>query len=137
MTEIIIIRGTRHVVWECKTCGCVSTVPEAMHDQQHAEGGFHHCPSGHAWGWTKEKSERGQLRLERDRLKQQVAERDDEIARQVTMRKQTEGKLGRIKKRVKHGVCPCCNRTFENLGRHMATKHPTFTADAATAPELH
>lgn len=25
------------------------------------------------------------------------------------------------------GVCPCCNRTFKNLARHMAGQHPGFT----------
>lgn len=32
----------------------------------------------------------------------------------------------RIKNRVKNGVCPCCNRTFENLARHMQAKHSDF-----------
>lgn len=126
MTEIILIRGTRHVVWECRTCGCVSTVPEVMNDQLYAEGGYRHCPSGHAWGWSKETCERERLRQERDRLKQQVAQRDDEVARQIEMRKKAEGKLGRITKRINHGVCPCCNRTFENLARHMKSKHPNI-----------
>lgn len=29
-----------------------------------------------------------------------------------------------IKKRVQGGACPCCNRHFVQLERHMATKHP-------------
>lgn len=33
------------------------------------------------------------------------------------------GKLTIIKNRIQNGVCPCCNRTFKNLQRHMATKH--------------
>jgi hypothetical protein len=28
--------------------------------------------------------------------------------------------------RIKNGVCPCCNRTFADLAKHMASKHPTF-----------
>jgi DNA-binding XRE family transcriptional regulator len=32
----------------------------------------------------------------------------------------------KIRDRVKNGVCPCCNRTFENLARHMSTQHPDF-----------
>lgn len=32
----------------------------------------------------------------------------------------------RIRDRVKNGVCPCCNRTFQNVARHMATQHPEF-----------
>jgi hypothetical protein len=23
-------------------------------------------------------------------------------------------------------VCPCCNRTFQALARHMNSKHPTY-----------
>ena len=30
----------------------------------------------------------------------------------------------RIEKRIHAGVCPCCNRSFPNLQRHMAAKHP-------------
>jgi hypothetical protein len=126
MAEIIIIQGSRHVVWECRNCGCVSTCPEQVFEEHHAEGGFHHCPNGHQWGWTKEISEREQLRRERDQLKQKIAERNDEVGRQIEMRKKIEGKLGRITKRINHGVCPCCNRTFDNLARHMKSKHPNI-----------
>lgn len=38
-----------------------------------------------------------------------------------------KGHATRITKRAKAGVCPCCNRSFENLRRHMASQHPTFT----------
>jgi len=26
--------------------------------------------------------------------------------------------------KVKKGVCPCCDRFFENVYKHMKTKHP-------------
>lgn len=32
----------------------------------------------------------------------------------------------RLKKRIKNGVCPCCTRSFTNVQRHMATKHPDY-----------
>ncbi|WP_159103999.1 hypothetical protein [Rhodopseudomonas sp. B29] len=41
------------------------------------------------------------------------------------------GQVTKIKNRVGHGVCPCCNRTFANLARHMAGEHPGYTAEAA------
>jgi hypothetical protein len=28
--------------------------------------------------------------------------------------------------RIGNGVCPCCNRSFTNLRRHMTTKHPEY-----------
>lgn len=136
MSEIISIRGTRHVVWECRTCGCVATVPEVMNDQLKAEGGFRHCPSGHAWGWTKETSEREQLRRERDRLKQEQArliEERDAAQRaeneQYARANKAEAATKRLKKRSSAGTCPCCSRTFANMAEHMKHQHPQFIAD--------
>ena len=35
-----------------------------------------------------------------------------------------ENKIEKQLKRIHKGVCPCCNRSFTNLKRHMETKHP-------------
>lgn len=37
---------------------------------------------------------------------------------------------GMLRNRAAAGVCPCCNRTFEQLGRHMTTKHPEYVKEA-------
>jgi DNA repair exonuclease SbcCD ATPase subunit len=83
-------------------------------------------------------SDETKLRRERDRLTQRLAEKDDELRRQRERVEAAErrgaaarGQVTKIKNRIGHGVCPCCNRTFENLHRHMASQHPTFTAEAA------
>jgi hypothetical protein len=47
----------------------------------------------------------------------------DAIKRSLTAHK---GHTTRIKKRIAAGVCTCCNRTFKNLARHMANKHPDY-----------
>ena len=41
--------------------------------------------------------------------------------RQLTAKK---GAITKLNKRIGNGVCPCCNRTFVNVQRHMASKHP-------------
>jgi len=38
----------------------------------------------------------------------------------------TKGVVTRMKSRAANGVCPCCKRSFQNLKRHMTTKHPKF-----------
>ena len=38
------------------------------------------------------------------------------------------GQVTKLKNRAAAGVCPCCNRQFQNLKNHMATKHPEFNA---------
>ena len=39
------------------------------------------------------------------------------------LRNHMKDKLARKLKRVGRGVCPECNRTFQNLASHMACKH--------------
>ena len=76
-------------------------------------------------------TEEEKLRLERDRLKQQLAQKDDEIrdsyrrVEQETERAvRAEKSQARLMKRASSGVCPCCTRTFSNVARHMKSKHP-------------
>lgn len=135
--NIILISGHRHTIWGCKTCGVIATCPSDLYEERRRSGGFNFCPNGHQWGWTKENSENEKVRLERDRLKQQLAQKDDEIAAQRRMREETERALSaqkgvatKLRKRASAGVCPCCTRTFTNMARHMKTKHPTFKAEA-------
>src|SRR4051812_12064523 len=92
------------------------------------------CPHGHSQVYAEGDSEETKLRRERDRLKQQMAYKDDQL-REARERAEKErhrangykGHATRITKRAKAGVCPCCNRTFKQLAAHMANKHPQFT----------
>lgn len=136
MSDITEIRGTRHVVWECKSCGCVSTVPEVMEINFKENGGYRHCPNGHAYGWSKEASESDRIRRERDSLKQQQArleeEKRDAWATATAQRERAdkaEAATKRLKKRSSAGTCPCCSRTFSNMSEHMKHQHPQFVAD--------
>lgn len=85
-------------VWYCTVCGC----------------------SRQFVGET----EAQQLRRERDAALQREEtlrfERDQ--AQKALVAKSKEAL--RLKKRAANGVCPCCTRSFQNLKRHMATKHP-------------
>lgn len=93
-----------------------------------------HCPWGHSQAFRLGECNEDKLRRERDSLKQQAARLHDRIreegARADRERNRANGYKGhatRISKRAKAGVCPCCNRTFQQLARHMATQHPQFT----------
>lgn len=123
----------------CKVCRTEVFLPDALYEAARRSQyvGFF-CPYGHSLCFPQGETEESKLRRERDRLTQQLAERDDEIARQRRLREETErslhatrGVVTRIKNRVGHGVCPCCTRSFENLAKHMKTKHPTYAAEAA------
>lgn len=96
-----------------------------------------YCPNGHSQYFSD--SETDKLRRENERLRQNAAyleeraqninRRNDELKRSNAA---VRGVVTRIKNRVSNGVCPCCNRTFNNLLRHMKHKHPGFkTEDVA------
>lgn len=136
MAETVIINGAEHVIWTCRTCGCASTVPKAMEDELRLRGGYRHCPSGHAWGWSKDESEVERVRRERDRLKQEQARLEQEradawatAAAQLDRANKAEAANKRLKKRTSAGTCPCCSRTFSNMAEHMKKQHPQFVAD--------
>ena len=122
----------------CSECGIVYFFSEDWCGRASSEGKSWKCPNGH--GQCFGDSDADKLRRERDRLAQRIAQKDDEIQRQREMRENTERQLSaqrglvtRIKNRVGRGVCPCCNRSFENLHHHMKTQHPDFAASEAPA----
>jgi len=82
-----------------------------------------YCPNGHHQHFSGKKS-REELEADISRLRQQVAQRDDEIADVSRQRDAAKAKAAKIEKRAKAALCPCCNRHFENLARHLKTKHP-------------
>lgn len=126
---------------QCTTCAVVYFFPEGWCEKSREEGRSWKCPNGHGQ-WYGE-SETDKIRRERDLLKQRIAQRDDLIAENNKRIAEGERKLSatkgvvtRIKNRVGRGVCPCCNRTFENLHRHMSGQHPTYVSEAAEMSHL-
>jgi hypothetical protein len=110
----------------CCSCGVVFAMPGRLKQERLNNGGGFYCPNGHGQHYTKTEVQKLKEQLEvKDReLRaskcENLAERNlrelEALARQKAEKKS---------RRVQKGVCPCCSRSFQNLGRHMATKHPT------------
>jgi hypothetical protein len=111
---------------QCGTCGVHHAIPAAMYDTLQKDGGYWHCPNGHQRGFRTgtEKAEQEKIRRERDQLKQDTARLHERIQEEKSRAEKAEKKLAASTKRAMAGVCPCCNRTFSNVQRHMQTKHP-------------
>jgi len=126
MKDIAIIGGERHVIRQCGTCAVWHTVPEIVYDAFSREGGYWSCPNGHQRGFAKGSDEIGRenTRRERDRLKQDAARLNDELTAERKRAEEAERKIVQVRRRAAAGVCPCCNRTFLNMQRHMKSKHP-------------
>jgi hypothetical protein len=119
---------------DCANCGQVFGMTAEFIKRRRADGKEFFCPNGHSNFYRDNEHDR--VRQERDRLKQQLAQKDDTIAYQRAQREAAEklasvrkGQVTRLKNRAAAGVCPCCNRTVSQMAKHMASKHPTFKAE--------
>lgn len=118
------------VVVQC-TCGLLFGIPEMLNRSalKHRGGGSGgwsiSCPLGHTWHYTDSaKDEEAKLREERERSHSaNLVARLDQTQASLSA---TKGVVTRMKRRASAGTCPCCNRTFQQLARHMETKHPSF-----------
>src|SRR5689334_14143643 len=128
-------------VGTCPECGMRFGAPKHWWNSRREDRRTFYCPNGHSQSYRESESDK--LRQERDRLKQQVAQRDDEIRYQREAREHEErrvaamkGQVTKLKKRASAGVCPCCTRHFTNLERHMTTEHPDFTKQPDAADNV-
>ena len=95
------------------------------------DGQGFYCPAGHRQSYTESTVQQLQKELKR---KEEVLQREREWNESLRKSRDAahrsaaayKGKVTRIKNRIHNGVCPCCNRHFENLQRHMKNKHPEF-----------
>lgn len=88
-----------------------------------------YCPAtGHTFGWDSDNKKLQRL-LDRERTR--IGALQDQLRAAESQSATLKGQLTRERKRAAAGVCPCCNRSFVQLSRHMKTKHPDFSAEKA------
>lgn len=120
-------RLTQYVVQECykEGCNCLFAMTLDMNNRRRADHKSFYCPNGHSQCYQGE--------TEVAKLKRQLGDANSTVEWQRANRLRAErqaaaarGQVTKIKKRVGNGVCPCCNRTFSNMARHMQMQHPDF-----------
>lgn len=119
---------TKFVEIRCYLCGVAFGMDDYLYGRRIKDGRDFWCTNGHKQSYCETEADR--LRRERDRLKQQIASKEDEIEFQQRRAAAFQGQVTKIKNRIGAGVCPCCNRSFQNLKRHMANKHPEYRTEA-------
>ena len=120
MTPMTMTYTEKLVVTSC-WCGIPFAIPSNLYTWlQKSEKNHCHCPNGH--GMVFDNGLQEQL----DKAKRQLNATKDLLAHEERSHAATKGQVTKVKKklaRVEAGVCPHCNRTFQNLARHMETKH--------------
>lgn len=119
-------------LFNCTECGAHIALT-ANHERSLRESHqTFYCPNGHPQyfpGKTDAEKLRDALHsadIEKSRLAKAAREAEllanDAALRQAVAERET----ARLKKRTRAGICPCCNRTFIQLARHMKSKHPSI-----------
>jgi hypothetical protein len=115
-------------------CGIHLAVPDNLLRHAHQGQTSIYCPLGHQFSWKES------ARSDLERAQKRLAETERRLAAERDLRADTErrltaqkGQTTKARKRAAAALCPCCNRSFVQLRRHMEAKHPDY--DPAKAGE--
>lgn len=113
LTEIVCCSCTTHFAMDVE-----------LQDRSLKLGGTFYCPNGHGQSYTETEVEK--LRKQNQNLKSNLTWAQQEAETAKREKTNLKSQLTKTRNRIANGVCPCCNRTFVNVNRHMDTQHPDF-----------
>lgn len=120
------------VVENCCECGVTFAMTRDLYNRRRNDHKGFFCPNGHQQYYSS--------KSEAEKLREQLKEKDQSLDYYRTANNNLHNRITeknheirahkaaktRLKNRVKHGVCPCCNRTFKQLAEHMKQMHPEY-----------
>lgn len=129
MDDTLIYAGTL-VVRRC-WCGIRHAIPSELNralDLDPKQAAY--CPLGHSYvSTTHDQRESEQLRAQLTRTNARLDQARAEAEHERRRTNGYKGQLTKTKKRIAKGVCPCCNRQFVNVEKHMSNQHPDYGSD--------
>jgi DNA-binding XRE family transcriptional regulator len=105
-------------------CGQIFAMSKEFYDARQRDGATWYCPSGHPRVFRETEAQRLKAELARAHTDVDRAREAEAMQRQKVA--QISRSYQRVRTRIRNGVCPCCNRTFDNLARHMSTQHADY-----------
>jgi len=115
----------------CCNCFTHFVMDRSLYDHHRTNGGTFYCPNGHGQHYAETEVQR--LKKQLDNANKRMGWAKNSATRALAEVQQVKrekaaikGQLTKTRNRIANGVCPCCNRTFQNVARHMDTKHPDF-----------
>ena len=116
----------------CCNCKIAFAVPADIRRRWLDDGSYFYCPNGHSQHYSENSVAKLEKQLASERKRREWAQQ--EAARQREQAEESERRriaqkaaTTRLRNRAKSGLCPCCNRHFNQLEAHMKNKHPEIT----------
>lgn len=122
----------------CIDCGVLFGLEAHYDDERKQDHKSFSCPNGHSQHYVgktdvqiaHEERDAARQLAARESRRRQLAQADAEHARRSAAA--YKGWATRVRNRIANGVCPCCNRSFTNVRRHMESQHPDYTIPEPT-----
>ena len=130
--EIRVTYASQLGIIICHSCTGVYALADKFLKRRQADGVGWTCPyckQGTAYSESHVDKLQRELRKQQESTAYQRDEKEralhqrDSANRSCAAFKGVATKKTKQLDRVKNGVCPCCNRHFKNLQRHMKSKH--------------
>ncbi len=120
--------GIEFRVVQCGNCGIHFGLPQWFDEEHKTNGNGFYCPNGHPRAYAEFEPDRLRREHEKTMLSMQALLNEEKHARVAAERAVSteKARYTRMKNRVAHGICPCCNKTFKDLSNHMVTEHKDF-----------
>lgn len=123
---------------DCPACGLQFGVPQNWVITKRSNHSDLYCPAGHTMAFTSE-SPVEKLTREKFESERQLQAKINESrhAQLVAEKERAEAMLAKrkVERRVAHGTCPCCNKTFSDLSNHMISQHKEFRLPNGKQPK--
>lgn len=114
-----------HEAITCSKCGVTFSLPSTFVAGLRNSHDTFYCPNGHPQYFPGE-TEAERLRKQLEEKERQLQFERQRATTNYEQRQKAEKRVRSLEKRASAGVCPCCKRTFQQVARHMKTKHPEF-----------
>lgn len=117
-------------ILSCANCGIMFGITADFEQRRRDDHESFYCPNGHSNVYRGE-NETEKAKREAQRAKERAARLAAELEQKKSALHGQKIRASRFKndrdrerRRVANGTCPCCNRHFKDLHRHMTSQHP-------------
>ena len=113
----------------CNNCAMQFAVPNLFIVERRRDHATFYCPSGHHLYYPEESDIARVEREKREAVNRLQAALNEKEHLLLVREKECDAAMRAkrcIESRISKGVCPCCNRTFGDLAKHIDSKHKGY-----------
>jgi hypothetical protein len=117
-------------VLDCCQCHMTFAIIDSFRLSRQNDHNLFYCPAGHPQQYSGQ-SDGERAKSQVAELKRQLASRQDDLRAERAKLAEANGELTRARReltrtrtRAEAGVCLHCHRTFADVARHVANRHP-------------